>query len=165
MDCTPIQHSKIPRNFGVLHSRSGTPQCTVREDVWLHKTDMECTLYRRRAGSPSPPLLPIIGAWLLAYFFKGALIRGPLAIWRAAHLNFTSEGLGALPARLPDCLRVLALARPSLPGLPGLHRRPPTATASRPICKSDCLCFIQTSRQPRPPKRLQRCRCSLLGNG
>ena len=30
-----------------------------------------------RAGSPSLPLLSIIGAWLLAYFFKGALIRVP----------------------------------------------------------------------------------------
>ena len=117
----------------------------VREDVWLHKTEMECTLYRRRAGSPSPPLLPIIGAWLLAYFFKGALIRVPPPfLWPFGSpptlISRRKDGIGALP-----CPEVVPSPHHAILGLPRLpvprcHRRgPPTATASRPICKFDCL--------------------------
>ena len=74
-----------------------------------------------------PPSLSIIGAWPLAYFFKGALIRGPSAIWRAAHLNFTSEGLGmmgALPAACLTACEVLPLPCPPCPPCPRCDHRP-----------------------------------------
>ena len=71
MSCYPSKRhdAQIASKWDKKSQGRGT---VVREDVWLHKTEMECTLYRRRAGSPSLdslPLLSIIGAWLLAYFF------------------------------------------------------------------------------------------------
>ena len=90
---------------------------------------MECTLYRRRAGSPSLPLLPIIGAWLLAYFFKGALIRVPPPfLWPFGSpptlISRRKDGIGALP-----CPEVVPSPHHAILGLPRLpvprcHRRP-----------------------------------------
>ena len=131
MSCYPSKRHDAQITSKWDKKSQGRGTVVVREDVWLHKTEMECTLYRRRAGSPSLALLSIIGAWLLAYFFKGALIRGPSAIWRAAHLNFTSEGWDWSPLPCPE---VVPPPHHAILGLPRL----PTATASRPICKFDC---------------------------
>ena len=95
-----------------------------------------------QAGSPSLPLLPIIGAWLLAYFFKGALIRVPPPfLWPFGSpptlISRRKDGIGALP-----CPEVVPSPHHAILGLPRLTARaalpPPTATASRPICKFDC---------------------------
>ena len=88
------------------------------------------------------PLLSIIGAWLLAYFFKGALIRVPPPfLWPFGApptlISRRKDGIGALP-----CPEVVASLSPSCHPRPSQTARaalpPPTATASRPICKFDC---------------------------